>query len=63
MPNITPDIEAFARIKVIGVGGSGKNAVNHMINSKVKGVDFISIGALTKNVMATDLSMRITLIT
>ena len=43
MPNITPDIEAFARIKVIGVGGSGKNAVNHMINSKVKGVDFIAI--------------------
>ena len=43
MPNITPDIEAFARIKVIGVGGSGKNAVNHMINSKVKGVDFIAV--------------------
>lgn len=43
MPNITPDIEAFARIKVIGVGGSGKNAVNHMINCKVKGVDFIAI--------------------
>lgn len=43
MPNITPDIEAFARIKVIGVGGSGKNAVNHMISSKVKGVDFITI--------------------
>jgi cell division protein FtsZ len=43
MPNITPDIEAFARIKVIGVGGSGKNAVNHMISSKVRGVDFISV--------------------
>jgi cell division protein FtsZ len=43
MPNITPEIEAFARIKVIGAGGSGKNAVNHMINSKVKGVDFIAI--------------------
>lgn len=43
MPNITPDIEAFARIKVVGVGGSGKNAVNHMINSKVRGVDFITI--------------------
>ncbi len=43
MPNITPDIEAFARIKVIGVGGSGKNATNHMVNSKVKGVDFITI--------------------
>jgi cell division protein FtsZ len=43
MPNITPDIEAFARIKVLGVGGSGGNAVNHMINSKVRGVDFICI--------------------
>ena len=43
MPNITPEIEAFARIKVLGIGGSGKNAVNHMINSKVKGVDFISM--------------------
>ena len=43
MPNITPDIEAFARIKVLGIGGSGKNAVNHMITSKVKGVDFIAI--------------------
>lgn len=43
MPQIKPEIEAFARIKVLGVGGSGKNAINHMINSKVKGVDFIAI--------------------
>jgi cell division protein FtsZ len=43
MPKLNPDIETFARIKVIGVGGSGKNAVNHMINCKVKGVDFISM--------------------
>lgn len=43
MPNITPDIEAFARIKVLGVGGSGGNAVSHMIACKVKGVDFIAI--------------------
>ncbi|MEK9184554.1 MAG: cell division protein FtsZ, partial [Patescibacteria group bacterium] len=43
MPNITPDIETFARIKVLGVGGSGKNATNHMISSKVKGVDFIAV--------------------
>jgi len=43
MPNLTPDIEAFARIKVLGVGGSGGNAVNHMITSKVRGVDFIAI--------------------
>ncbi len=43
MPHIKPEIEAFARIKVLGVGGSGGNAVNHMINSKVRGVDFVAI--------------------
>lgn len=43
MANISPEIETFARIKVIGVGGSGKNAVNHMVNSKVRGVDFIAV--------------------
>ncbi|MDO8572677.1 MAG: cell division protein FtsZ [bacterium] len=41
MPKIEPEIESFARIKVIGVGGSGRNAVNHMVNSKVRGVEFI----------------------
>lgn len=43
MPQIKPEVEAFARIKVLGIGGSGKNALNHMINSKVKGVDFIAV--------------------
>jgi len=43
MTKINPDIEAFARIKVIGVGNSGTNAVNHMMRSKVKGVEFIVI--------------------
>ena len=43
MQQVTPDVEAFARIRVVGVGGSGKNAVNHMIDSKVRGVDFIVI--------------------
>ena len=43
MPQVKPEVETFARIKVIGVGGSGKNAINHMINSKVKGVDFLAI--------------------
>ncbi len=43
MPQLKPDVESFARIKVVGVGGSGKNAVNHMVSSKVKGVDFIAV--------------------
>ena len=41
MPKITPDVETFARIKVIGVGGSGCNAVNHMISTDVKDIDFV----------------------
>src|SRR3954469_17791231 len=43
MPQIKPEVETFARIRVIGVGGSGKNAVNHMVESKVRGVDFIAV--------------------
>lgn len=45
MPKVNPEIETFARIKVVGVGGSGGNAINHMINEKVKGVDFIAMNA------------------
>lgn len=40
---IIPEIETFARIKVVGVGGSGGNAINHMVGSHVKGVEFIAI--------------------
>ena len=45
MPKINTDVEAFARIKIIGVGGAGKNATNFMIKSKVQGVEFIAINA------------------
>ncbi len=43
MPEVKPDIETFAKIKVIGVGGSGGSAVNRMIDSGVKGVEFIAV--------------------
>ncbi len=36
-------IETFARIKVLGIGGSGTNAVNRMIELGIKGVEFIAI--------------------
>jgi len=42
---IEPEIETFARIRVVGVGGSGKNAINHMIESKVRGVEFIAVNS------------------
>jgi cell division protein FtsZ len=37
------DMEQFAQIKVIGIGGGGNNAVNRMINAGLRGVEFISI--------------------
>ena len=33
----------FANIKVIGVGGGGNNAVNRMVESELKGVQFLSV--------------------
>lgn len=36
-------IETIARIKVIGVGGSGHNAIHRMINSGLTGVEFVAI--------------------
>ena len=37
------DLDKFAKIKVIGVGGGGNNAVNRMIECGVKGVEFIAL--------------------
>ncbi len=43
MPQVKPDIETFAKIKVIGVGGSGGSAVNRMVGSHIRGVDFVAM--------------------
>ena len=37
------EMEGFALIKVVGVGGSGGSAVTRMINSKLRGVEFVSV--------------------
>jgi len=43
MAEIKPEVETFARIKVVGVGGSGSNAVSRMIECKLSGVEFVAI--------------------
>lgn len=43
MAEIKPEIESFASIKVVGVGGSGGSAINRMIASKIRGVEFVAM--------------------
>jgi len=43
MGEIKPAIETFAKIKVIGVGGSGGAAINRMVRSRIKGVEFLAV--------------------
>ncbi len=59
MPKISPEIETFARIRVIGVGGSGKNATNHMIKTGVKGVDFIAVNTDAQDLQHSDAKKKI----
>ena len=55
------EMDQLAKIKVIGVGGAGNNAVNRMIESGVKGVDFIvantDFQVLSKSNAATKIQM------
>lgn len=43
MAEIKPEIETFAKIKVVGVGGSGGSAINRMIAGKIRGVEFVAM--------------------
>lgn len=43
MAEVKPEMETFARIKVVGIGGSGNSVINRMIATGVRGVEFIAI--------------------
>ncbi|MDD4611145.1 MAG: cell division protein FtsZ [Patescibacteria group bacterium] len=43
MAEVKPALETFAKIKVIGVGGGGGSAINRMVDSGIKGVEFIAV--------------------
>lgn len=43
MAEVKPEIETFAKIKVVGVGGGGNSAINRMVDSGVKGVSFVAV--------------------
>ena len=41
MGEVKPEIETIAKIRVVGIGGSGSAAVNRMVEGKIRGVEFI----------------------
>lgn len=53
------ELDQFAAIKVIGVGGGGNNAVNRMISSGLKGVEFISVNTDAQALLLSKASSRI----
>ena len=46
--------QAFARIKVIGVGGAGGNAINRMVRSGVEGIEFIAVNTDAQALMTSE---------
>lgn len=51
--------ENFARIKVLGVGGGGSNAVNRMIEEGIQGVEFVAINTDAQALMLSDAPQRV----
>lgn len=59
MAQIKPEVETFAKIKVIGVGGSGSNAISRMIACKIHGVDFVAINTDAQDLHHTKAPERV----
>jgi len=53
--------EAFARIKVIGVGGGGSNAVDRMMAEGIQGVEFITVNTDAQSLMLSKAPTRVRL--
>src|SRR5207245_3107680 len=52
-------VEGFAQIRVIGVGGGGSNAVNRMIQANMVGIEFIAVNTDAQALLLTEAPHRI----
>jgi cell division protein FtsZ len=52
-------VENFAKIKVVGVGGGGQNAVNRMIEEGIQGVEFIAVNTDAQALMLSNAPVRL----
>lgn len=56
---VPAEVENFARIMVIGVGGGGSNAVNRMIAEGMRGVEFVAINTDAQALLLSEAPQRI----
>ncbi len=59
LPMGNHQLEGFAQIRVIGVGGGGSNAVNRMIQAGMSGIEFITINTDAQALLLTEAPQRI----
>ena len=52
-------VENFAKIKVVGIGGGGQNAINRMIEEGIQGVEFISVNTDAQALMLSNAPIRL----
>lgn len=57
--NLPNQFESFAKIKVVGVGGGGCNAVDRMIQEGLQGVDFLAVNTDAQALMLTKAATRV----
>ena len=57
----TSYVTSGARIKVIGIGGAGCNAVTHMVREQIRGVDFIVANTDAQSLLLSEAPVRIQL--
>lgn len=57
--NLPNQLESFARIKVVGVGGGGCNAVDRMIDEGLQGVEFVAVNTDAQALMLSKAVTRV----
>jgi len=56
---VTPEVTPVARIKVIGIGGGGGNALNRMIRSNIKGIEFIAVNTDSQALYHSEAAVKV----
>lgn len=56
---VTPAMHPVAKIKVVGVGGAGNNAVNRMVEAGVEGVEFIAVNTDAQVLLTSQADLKI----